>query len=362
MRGRLRLSGGSGGSPAAALEPGLAQPEPPIRIRSYWNQVWLRFRADRLAVVSAFFLAFVVLACFAGGPILERVLGHGPNTIFPYGASENLTPVGPWSWVPDTQSGATPGPDTPKTLLILGADSSLGRDELLRLLAGGRVSLEIGFLSALIAILIGLTLGATAGFYGGWVDSLISRTTEFVMSFPLLLFLIALGDAISDRFDFITLAGAFEPGVLSLAVVFGLFTWFYPARVIRTIVIQLREQEFVEAARMIGASDARIIRTHLLPHLVAPLLIWGSFVAATNIVLEAAISFLNLGIHLPTASWGNMLSTNWGTLLAFDPAEVYRVNSAWTMIWPSATVLLTVLALTLVGEGLRTAFDPKAEG
>lgn len=358
MLGRLRLAGASG---AAALEPALP-PEPQIRLRGFWSDVWRRFRSDRLAFAGAVTLGVVVLACFAGEPLLSHVLGHGPNTIFPYGASENLKPVGPWSWIPDTQSGSTPAADAPKTLLVLGADSSLGRDELLRLLAGGRVSLEIGFLSALIAILIGLTLGACAGFYGGWVDSLISRTTEFVMSFPLLLFLIALGQAISDRFDFITLAGAFEPGVLSLSVVFGLFTWFYPARVIRTVVQQLREQEFVEAARMIGASDTRIMRTHLLPHLAGPLLIWGSFVAATNIVLESAISFLNLGIHLPTASWGNMLSTNWGTLLAFAPNEVYRVTSNWTMLWPSAVMLITVLALTLVGEGLRTAFDPKAEG
>ncbi len=327
-----------------------------------WRGVWLRLRRDRVPFVAGCVLVAIVLACFVAEPLLAWALGHGPNDIFPYGVSPyTLKPVGPWTHVPDVRFGGLPA-HAPTTLFVLGSDSSLGRDELLRLLAGGQVSLEIAVGAAALAVTIGAALGAIAGYFGGAVDAAVSRLTELVMAFPLLLFVIAVGQTLADRFDFLTLHGVFRPGVLSLAVVIGLFTWFYPARIVRAEVLTLRNREFVEAARMTGAREVRIVRTHVLPHLIAPLAVWGTLIVASNIVLEAAISFLNLGIRLPTASWGNMLSQNWGTLIAFNPTAVPGVQKTdWTIFWPTAAVFLTVLSLALLGEGLRRAIDPESD-
>jgi peptide/nickel transport system permease protein len=326
--------------------------------------VWRRLRRDRLAMVSGCLVLLVLVLCFVVGPILVRTVGHGPDTLFPYGSSTStLKPVGPWSWVPD-QTSPLPAPTahTHRVLFVLGADGPLGRDELMRLLAGGRVSLEIAFIGALIALAIGVTLGLIAGFFGGLIDSFVSRTTELIMAFPLLLLLIALGQTISNRIDFVTLGGALEQGVLSLGVVLGLFTWFYPARIVRALVLSLREREYVEAAQAIGASDSYIMRRHLLPQLTGPILVWGTIILATNIILESALSFLNIGVRLPTPSWGNLISANIGTLLGYNPGTTpLGVRSNWPMVWPTGMLLVTALSLVLLGEGLRAAIDPRAE-
>lgn len=182
------------------------------------------------------------------------------------------------------------------------------------------------------------------------------------MAFPLLLLVIAIGQTVADRFDFVTVHGAFKPGVLSLAAVIGAFTWFYPARIVRAEVLSLRTREFVDAARVSGASELRILRTHMLPHLTAPLAVWGTLIVASNIILESALSFLNLGVRLPTASWGNMLSANWGTLLGFNSSFIPGMEkSNWPLVWPTVGVFLSVLSLSLLGEGLRRALDPSSE-
>ena len=334
------------------------------RARGYWELVWSRFKRDRLALASGIFIVFVVVACFAGEPLAERLLGHGPNDIFPLAADINAHPVGPWTRVPDTH-GALAAPHTPKTLFVLGADGQLGHDELLRLLAGGRTSLQIALGAAVIAVAMGATLGLLAGYYGRWVDAGISRMTEFVMGFPILLFLIALGRTISERIDRVTLQGVFVPGSLALLVTIGIFSWFYPARIVRAQVLALREQDFVEAARMVGAGDLRIIRKHLLPHVVGSLVVYGTLIVATTIILEAALSLLNFGVGLPDATWGNMISTNWGTLLAPGGPHAYAdsafVRTSWlTTFWPTTALFVTVLAFNLFGEGLRQALDPQS--
>ena len=153
--------------------------------------------------------------------------------------------------------------------------------------------------------------------------------------------------------------------MLALAIVIGLFCWFYPARVVRTLVVSLREQEFVEAAHMVGARDGRVIRRELLPHLSGPLIVWGTLVAAGVIVLEASLSVLNFGVRLGTASWGSMLAPNLGTLLTYNPnigASCRTVKNNWVLLWPSLALFLTVLCLALIGDGLRTALDPRARG
>jgi peptide/nickel transport system permease protein len=328
--------------------------------------VWRRFRRERLAVAALAGLLLIVAACFIVEPLLEHSLGRQPDT--PYlGAVAQFThkPVGPWSWVDNSSSLAPNHPATGKTLFLLGADGPLGRDELLRVLAGGRVSLEIALVATLIAMVLGVLFGTVAGWYGGSTDAVLGRLTELFMAFPLLLLVIVMGQTVAARFDSFTAWGAFEPGVLSLSVVIGVFSWFYPARICRALVQDLREREFVEAARMVGQSEHRILRRHILPHLVGPMSVWAGLVGAGVIVLEAALSALNFGIRLPTPSWGNLLGSNFGTILNFDPFSGSDtstfVTSNWDLVWPSLALFLTVLFLSLVSDGLRNALDPRGE-
>jgi len=194
-------------------------------------------------------------------------------------------------------------------------------------------------------------MGALAGFYSGVTDTVISRLTEIVMAFPVLLFVIALASTAGERLNGITL-GFLSPGVVTLIIVLGIFGWFYPARIVRAQVLSLREKEFVEAARMIGTSDWKIIRSHVLPHLVAPIIVYSTLLVAANILAEAGLSFLGLGIQQPTASWGNLLST----------APDYYLTQPWLMVWPGVAVLLATLAFNLLGDGMRDAFDPRSSG
>jgi peptide/nickel transport system permease protein len=313
-----------------------------VKARGYWEQVWIRFRRDRVALASIFVIVFIVVAAFPGAYIAQKLLGHGPNQPFFDGVDEQLVPVGPWSYVTDPQTGK-------KTLLILGADGSLGRDEFLRLLYGARASLEVALLSTVGVVSIGVVLGATAGYFRGATDTIISRVIEVTMAFPGTLFVIALAGTAGDRLNGVTL-GFLAPGVVTLVLVFTVFGWFFIARIVRAQVLALREREFVEAAKMIGASDARIIRSHLFPHLIAPIIVYSTLVVAGYVIGEAGLSFLNLGIKLPTASWGNLLST----------APEYYTSQPWLMVWPGLAVLLTTLAFNLLGDGLRDAIDPRS--
>ncbi len=344
---------------AEAVEVATAAGSPPIRPGGYWKLAWRRFRRDKFALGGLIFVILLFLLVYLGEPILERLLGHGPNDIFPNGSESSLKPVGPWTHVPDTTNSAET--TTKTTLLVLGGDSSLGRDEFLRLLKGGQSSLEVGLGSSLIALVVGVPLGALAGLLGGWTDALVSRLTEFFMGFPVLLLLIALGWSIRGRIEGITFHGLFEPGVVALAVIIGMFSWFYPARIVRAEVLRIRSATYIEAARMVGAGPVRIVRSHVLPHLVGPIAVYGPIIVATNIVLESALSFLNLGIPLPVATWGNMLSTNWGHFFIIEQpghTEVGAITSFWTTFWPATAILVTVLAFALVGEGIREAFEP----
>jgi peptide/nickel transport system permease protein len=340
----LGSGAGLGAAVAAETHQELGELET-IRARGYWEQVWRRFRRDKVAILSIFFIVFLVFAAFIGSRIAENVLGHGPNTIF----------VGTPAIKPDLN----PNPDLmlkvndpftqEETTLVLGASDRLGRDELLRLMNGAKVSLEVAVLSTTFVMIIGVLLGAAAGYYRGWIDTIISRITEITMAFPALLFIIALAATVGPRLDKITL-GVFAPGVITLVLVFSMFGWFYPARIMRAQVLSIREKEYIEAARMVGASDSRIIRSHVIPHLVAPMIVFSTLIVAQFVLAEAGLSFLGLGIKSPTASWGNMLA---------DSVEFYTVVP-WLMLWPGLAVLLTTLAFNLLGDGLRDAFDPRS--
>ena len=351
------LSSGAGLAADIAVESGpeLGQSTQPVKARGYWEQVWRRFRRDKVAIISGGFIIFLVFVAIAGGPIAAHFLGHGPNDLNLSAGLHGLKqlPVGPWSHVPCSGFPAPPsgcaGHPQGTQLYILGADGQLGNDEFLRLLYGARVSLEVAILSTIGIMLIGILLGTIAGYYRGWIDTVISRVIELTMVFPALLFIIALSATVGPRLNHITF-GIFAQGVVTLVLVFSLLGWFYPARIMRAQVLSLREKEFVEAASMIGASDARIMRSHIMPHLVAPIIVYSTLSMASFIILEASLSFLGLGIDSRVPSWGNLLSTG----------PEYYLTQPWLMVWPGLAILFTTLAFNLLGDGLRDAFDPRS--
>jgi len=320
----------------------IADPSAPVvKARGYWEQIWRRLRADKVALVGGFFIIVMFVVAFIGAPIAARLLGHGPNDQFFSAVDpDSFLPVGPWTWVET--------PDGGKTLFVLGADSTIGRDLFLRLLYGAQTSLEVAVFATFFSVAIGVLLGALAGFYRGTMDTVVARMTEMVMAFPILLFIIAISATLGQQLNSITL-GFMAPGVFTLVLIFSLFGWFYPARIVRGQTFSLREKEFVEAAQMIGASDWRIVRSHLLPHLVGPVIVYSTLIVASNIIAEAGLSFLGLGIQEPTASWGNLLAR----------APEYYLSQPWLMIWPGLAIRLAPLAFTLPGDGLRDAFDPR---
>jgi peptide/nickel transport system permease protein len=309
-----------------------------------------------VAIASFALLTIVVLGVFAGAPLAAHLVGHGPNDIFLHSLGDGL-PAGPWTHVRNLDESYSHTDGT--TLFVLGADGYGGRDELLRLLYGGQTSLEVAAGATFVSMLLGTLLGGLGGYFGGLVDGVVLRAIDFLMAFPVILVAIAIGSSASDRFAGITFGGLLQPGVIGLAGFVGVLTSFYPARVVRVQVMTLREQPFIEGARMVGASHRRILFGHMAPHLFAPLAVYSTIVLAANIILEASISLLGAGIQPPTASWGNMLSTNFGTLL-FPGHYVAVEPRLWTAVFPSAAILLTLTAAVLLGEQLRKAFDPRA--
>jgi peptide/nickel transport system permease protein len=331
----------------------LGQGEIEVRAKGYWEQVWTRLRRDKVAIGSAIFIIFLILTAVVGGPIAQRYLGHGPTDInLSAGqAGVEVLPVGPWAHVPC--EGFSPMPSGCKAgqtqLYVLGADGVLGHDEFLRLLYGARISLEVAVLATIAVMILGIILGTIAGYYRGLVDTAISRVIELTMVFPALLFIIALSATVGPRLNDVTF-GIFAPGVITLVIVFAIFGWFYPARILRAQVLSLREKEFVEAARMIGASDGRIMRSHIVPHLIAPIIVYSTLTVATYILLEAGLSFLGLGIDPAYPSWGNLLATG----------PTYYTTQPWLMVWPGLAILSTTLAFNLLGDGIRDAVDPRS--
>jgi peptide/nickel transport system permease protein len=346
------VSGAAGLGAAVASETGASLGDiEAVRARGYWELVWIRLKRDKVAIASGIFIILLVIVAFAGAPIAKHFIGHGPNDIFgtETGAVEptSLLPAQPWTHITYLAPPTYTHEET--NVLVLGASNRLGQDEFLRLLYGAQVSLQVAVFSTIGVMVIGVLLGSIAGYFRGWTDTLISRVTEVTMAFPALLFIVALAATVGPRLDAITF-GFLSPGVVTLVLIFTIFGWFYPCRIMRAQVLSIREKEYIEAARMIGASDFRIIRSHVLPHLVAPIIVYSTLIVASYVLAEAGLSFLGLGIKPPTASWGNLLAT----------APEYYTTRPLLMIWPGLAVLMTTLAFNLLGDGLRDAFDPRA--
>jgi peptide/nickel transport system permease protein len=292
---------------------------------------WERLRLDKAALVGGVVIFLLILTAIFGGPLAERISGHGQNQTFNYMTDDFGVPKGP------------------NRQFWFGADSA-GRDLFVRTMYGARTSLFVGIVASGIALLIGLVVGLFAGFYGGVLDTALSRGADVLLAVPQILIAVGVVAACSTSKQG-CLGGLLQPGLPVVIAVIVFFSWSYIARIVRGYTLSLREKEFVEAARMIGASDMRIVRSHIFPHLVGPLIVFSTLNVAAFIVAEAGLSFLGLGIPLPTASWGNLLAV----------APDFYLTRPLLLLWPGLALVCTTLAFNLLGDGLRDAFDPRSQ-
>jgi ABC-type dipeptide/oligopeptide/nickel transport system permease subunit len=286
--------------------------------RSPWRLAWEQLRHDRVAIASSVTIVLIALLAVLA-PLIAHLTGHGPDEQFPL---TGLTPDGL--------------PRPPSAAFLLGTDD-LGRDLLVRIAYGAQISLLVGVVSTGIAVVIGVVVGLTAGYFGGPIDSLLSRFVDVVLSFPVLLLAIAL----------VSIVG---PGLLITILIIAFFSWASVARIVRGQTLSLREREFVEAARSLGASSVRIMLRDILPNIAAQVIVYATLLIPSAIGFEATLSFLGLGVVPPTAEWGNMLAESVG---------FYRV-AWWFVIFPGVALLITTLAFNLLGDAVRDALDPRA--
>jgi peptide/nickel transport system permease protein len=295
-----------------------------------WQLFWGRFRQDKLAFVGMGFIAFLILiAIFA--PVISRLIAHhGPNDLFTRQMTDDF--------------GIPKGPNS---RFWFGADLA-GRDLFVRILYGARTSLIVALLATAVSVVIGVTLGIVAGFFGGWVDTLISRAIDVVLSMPILLFAIGIVAACSTTKEG-CLHGLAKPGLPIVVFVIALFSWPYIGRIVRGNTLSIREKEFIEASRSLGAGNVSIMFREVLPNLAAPIIVYSTLIIPSNILFEAYLSFLGLGVPQSTPSWGRMIS---------DAAGIFDV-AWWMMLFPGLFLFATTLAFNLFGDGLRDALDPR---
>jgi peptide/nickel transport system permease protein len=292
---------------------------------------WERFRQDKAAIGGGVVVIVLVLIAIFGGPLATEITGHGQNTVYNSMTDDFGVPLGPNSdfW--------------------FGADGS-GRDLFVRTMYGARTSLFVGIVASALAVLIGLVIGMLAGFFGGLVDTTLSRFADVMLSVPQLLIAIGIVAACSTTKDG-CLGGLVQPGIPVVIGVITLFSWSYIARIVRGFTLSLREKEFIESARALGASNARIIAVEIVPNLLGPLIVYSTLLIPTNILFEAALSYLGLGVPPDQASWGSILS---------DASGLYDV-AWWLMVFPGGLLILTTLAFNLLGDGLRDALDVRTD-
>jgi peptide/nickel transport system permease protein len=295
-------------------------PAQAIEGRSQWQLTWRRLRHDKMAVASMFVIALVCIAALIA-PLVAVWIGHSPNQPFPNtGTNAFGNPVGPG-----------------KHGFLLGTDN-LGRDLLVRILYGARISLFVGLLTTAIAAVGGVSIGLVSGYFGGFIDTVLARFIDAVLSFPVIVTALAL-------------AAVFGPSLQIVIGVIAFFSWAGIARIVRGQTLSLKEKEYIEAARSIGANPWRIMFVDIVPNLLGPVLVLATLYIPTAVSFEATLSFLGIGIPLPTASWGNILNV----------ANDYYQVAWWYVVFPAAALLMTTLAFNLLGDGIRDAMDPRTE-
>jgi peptide/nickel transport system permease protein len=293
--------------------------ELPYEARTMGQMAWRAFRRHRPAMVGS-----AVILIFALAAILAPYLS-------PYNPNKT-----------DLDNKLAP----PSVKHLMGTDE-LGRDLLTRILYGGRVSLSIGVMAMALAVTFGALIGGLAGFYGGWIDNILMRFVDMMLSFPSLFVLIILALALRD-IPIESLRGTAFASVFSIVLVIAVLSWMDVARLVRASFLQLKEQEFIHAAQSIGASSVRIMARHLLPNAMSPIIVAATFRVATSIITEAGLSYLGFGVQPPTATWGNMLKN----------AQEQMTRAPWTAIFPGLMIFIAVIAINFIGDGLRDALDP----
>src|SRR4051812_23090654 len=290
-----------------------------IEGRSPWRLAYERLKRDRAAVISLVVIILIVLMAILA-PLVASITGHGVNTQYNrIGRTPDGLPVGP--------SGT----------FVLGTDD-IGRDVLVRIAYGARISLFIGVVATFITVAIGTIVGLAAGYFGKLVDTVLARLIDVMLAIPFLLFAISL-------------ASVFQPSIKVVIIVLSIFSWSSIARIVRGQVLSIREREYVEAARAMGAGPWRIMLIDILPNVIAPLIVYTTLLISATIVGEASLSFLGVGVQAPTADWGQMIAE----------AQQYYQVAWWFLLFPSLALLITTLAFNIFGDGVRDAFDPRAD-
>jgi peptide/nickel transport system permease protein len=291
-----------------------------IQARTPLRLVIARLRTDRVAIASIVVIVLIVLLAI-GAPLIAAITGHGPtDTNVDTGTDANGQPLPPGS-----------------AGYLLGTDN-LGRDIMVRIAYGARISLLVGVLATAIATVVGVVIGLFAGYFGGWFDSVLARLMDVVLSFPYVMFAIVL-------------VSVFGPSLPLTILVIAFFSFAAIGRIVRGQALSQREKEYVEAAHSLGAGNLRIMFVDILPNLVAPVIVLATLLIPAAIIFEATLSFLGLGVVPPTPSWGNMLSD----------AEGVGFQAWWFYIFPMLFLLLTTLAFNLLGDAVRDALDPRTE-
>jgi ABC-type dipeptide/oligopeptide/nickel transport system permease subunit len=307
--------------PETAAETARAAAEKKIEARSPWRLADERLRSDRSAKIAAGTILVIVLLAICA-PVFAAITGHGPDQQF-INIGEN----------------ASGGPVPPSGTFWFGTDSN-GRDLFVRVLYGARISLLVGVLATAISVILGVVFGLAAGYFGGFVDSLIARVIDVMLSIPLLLIAISV-------------AYIWGPSIWLVIVIVGVLSFTYLARIVRGQVVSLREKEYIQAARALGAGPWRIMFTELLPNVMAQVIVYASLLIPLAIVTEAALSFLGVGVPAPAPDWGQMID---------DASGYYQYGYWWYLLFPSAALLITTLAFNIFGDSVRDAFDPRGGG
>jgi peptide/nickel transport system permease protein len=303
----------------------------PPQARSPRQLFWARFKQDKAALAGAVVITLLIFLAIFGGPLAERISGHSQNE--PYGSMTDDFGI----------------PLGPNSEFWFGADAA-GRDLFVRTMYGARTSLLVGMVAAGIAVSIGTVIGLLAGFFGRWTDTTLSRGADVMLAVPQLLIAIGVVASCSTTKEG-CLGGLVKPGLGLVIFVIALFSWPYVARVVRGNTLSLKEKEFVEASRSIGAGNLRILGGDLLPNLAAPIIVLATLLVPQSILFEAALSYLGLGVPPDQASWGQILA---------DASGLYDV-AWWLMVFPGAFLVITTLAFNLLGDGLRDALDVRTD-